>query len=175
MQNNNLQGELHPEYYRKSFENIKGSNVETPEPFSIGLIDEIINGSVIRVRKFYRPENTHRGKSVMTYQSDLNLIYWSEELVQIPFTKVIGKCYIAYGDGLGVPVNDWSRDGPHRFYFNQAYNLKTLTYEDVDNYAKKIGQPGKGKGITMEELFRWPLLFILRYKKNYSFKQETFF
>lgn len=82
----------------------------------------------------------------MTYQCDLNLIYWSDELMEIPFKKVIGKCYVAYGDGVVISINEWSRSGPHRFYFNQGYNAKTFAYEDVDNNAKKIGQPGKGKG-----------------------------
>lgn len=32
----------------------------------------------VRVAKFYRPENTHRG-AVASYQADMNRLYWSEE------------------------------------------------------------------------------------------------
>lgn len=33
---------------------------------------------MVKVAKFYRPENTHRGIGA-SFQADLNLIYWSEE------------------------------------------------------------------------------------------------
>lgn len=78
-----MDDDLYPEHYRKTSDNIKGSNSETPEPFCIGLIEEIRESSAskelkIKVRKFYRPENTHKG-SLLTYQHDLNLLYWSDE------------------------------------------------------------------------------------------------
>lgn len=140
---------LYPEYYRKNLESIKGSNLETPNPFCIGLIEEILDSKSdlkIKVRKFYRPENTHKGM-LLAYYQDLNLLYWSFEEVTLPFSKVHGKCYIAYGDGLNSSVKEWSEKGTHRFYFNQVYDPKTKTYSDtLPNEAKKIGLPGKGKG-----------------------------
>ena len=75
--------ELHPEYYRKTSDYIKGNNRECPETFRVGRIIGIFTrkGSEdikLRVRKFYRPENTHKGASAGD-QSDLNLLYWSSE------------------------------------------------------------------------------------------------
>jgi DNA (cytosine-5)-methyltransferase 1 len=80
--------DVYPEFYRKSSEHVKGSNVETPEPFCVGHIKTIFtktNNDLIaswdiwiRVNKFYRPENTHRGPS-LSQQVDLNMLYWSEE------------------------------------------------------------------------------------------------
>lgn len=81
MQKENVDEELYPEYYRKTSDNIKGSNLETPEPFCVGLIEEIIEHPAevkLRIRKFYRPENTHKGIS-LAYQRDLNFLYWSNE------------------------------------------------------------------------------------------------
>lgn len=33
---------------------------------------------IVKIAKFYRPENTHRGIGA-SFQADLNLLYWSEE------------------------------------------------------------------------------------------------
>lgn len=57
--------DLYPEYYRKSSDYIKGSNLDAPEPFRIGRIKEIFcskrsNGKPdtteikLRLYKFYR-------------------------------------------------------------------------------------------------------------------------
>lgn len=57
--------ELYPEYYRKSSDYIKGSNLDAPDPFRIGRIKEIYctrrsNGKAdmtevkLRLYKFYR-------------------------------------------------------------------------------------------------------------------------
>lgn len=57
--------ELYPEYYRKSSDYIKGSNLDAPEPYRLGRIKEIYcnkksNGKPnesdikLRVYKFYR-------------------------------------------------------------------------------------------------------------------------
>ncbi|KAK9745054.1 Cytosine specific DNA methyltransferase replication foci domain [Popillia japonica] len=141
--------DLYPEYYRKTSDLVKGSNMDTPEPFCIGLIEEIVEGSTkdikIKVRKFYRPENTHKGV-FSAYQQDLNFLYWSEEETVISFSSVISKCYIAYGDGLDIPVREWTTLGPHRFYFTQAYDAKSQSYVEVPPHAAKIGIPKKGKG-----------------------------
>ena len=55
--------DLYPEYYRKRG-NLKGSNVETPDPFQIAVIKSITDslGSVrLKIQLFHRPEDTHRG------------------------------------------------------------------------------------------------------------------
>lgn len=93
--------ELYPEFYRKSTDHVKGSNVETPEPFCVGHIKTIFIKSTdnvtafsdiwIRVNKLYRPENTHRGPS-LSQQVDLNMLYWSEEgkyCIALPCTPLI--------------------------------------------------------------------------------------
>lgn len=69
--------QLYPEHYRKRWDN---SEMEMLQPFCIGIIEEIQENPKlsIKVRKFYRPENTHKGV-ILWYQQDLNLLYWSDE------------------------------------------------------------------------------------------------
>lgn len=77
-----VDADVYPEYYRKAAS--EGGTVEKPQPFCVGLIEEIKSsgegskGLMIKVRKFYRPENTHKSV-LLSYQLDLNLLYWSEE------------------------------------------------------------------------------------------------
>lgn len=66
--------------------------------------------------------------------------------ITIPFGRVKGKCYLAFGEALNEPPSEWSQKGPNRFYFMQAYNSKSLEFFDVPAYAAKIGLTGKGTG-----------------------------
>ena len=80
--------ERYPEYYRKANDRVKGSNIDTPEPFDIGYILNMSSNYNIclmagtnlklRIKKLYRPENTHKGESLRE-TSDINMVYWSEE------------------------------------------------------------------------------------------------
>ncbi|KRT82621.1 hypothetical protein AMK59_4034 [Oryctes borbonicus] len=141
--------DVYSEYYRKTSDLVKGSNSDTPEPFCIGLIEEITQTSLkeikIKARKFYRPENTHKGV-FLAHQQDLNMLYWSGEEKMLPFSSVVGKCYIAYGDSLHIPPQEWTSLGPNRFYFSQGYDAVAHCYTDVPSHAAKIGIPKKGKG-----------------------------
>lgn len=79
--------EIYTEAYRK-VEAVRGSNENTPEPFRVARIisvfitkaDKMVGGDniMLRVAKFYRPENTHRGAKG-SHQLDLNLLYWTSE------------------------------------------------------------------------------------------------
>ncbi|KAK4878394.1 hypothetical protein RN001_010900 [Aquatica leii] len=146
-QENAIDHNLYPEYYRKRSENLKGSNLETPDPFCIGLIEDIqLSKNVeIKVRKFYRPENTREG-AFLSYRKDLNLVYWSDEVKTINFDRVTGKCYLACAQALDVPVHKWIENGPYRFHFTEGYDNKTHKFVDLPLSAVKIGSQGKGKG-----------------------------
>ncbi|XP_017882042.1 DNA (cytosine-5)-methyltransferase PliMCI-like [Ceratina calcarata] len=149
--------DMYPEYYRKSSDHVKGSNHDTPEPFHIGYINSIYaktkNQLVassdiwIRINKMYRPENTHKGLTLMQ-QVDLNMVYWSDEVCNVKFADVAGKCYLIYSDNLDQSVEEWTAAGPHRFYFTQAYDASEKTFVDPPYNATNIGKSevGKGKG-----------------------------
>uniref|UniRef100_A0A8C3AVK8 DNA (cytosine-5)-methyltransferase n=1 Tax=Cyclopterus lumpus TaxID=8103 RepID=A0A8C3AVK8_CYCLU len=148
--------DLYPEYYRKSSDYIKGSNLDAPEPFRIGRIKEIFchkrsNGKPdssevkLRLYKFYRPENTHKGVKA-SYHTDINQLYWSEEEVTVSMTELLGRCQVEYAEDLNESVLDYSSGGPDRFYFLEAYNAKSKSFEDPPNHARSVVRKGKGKG-----------------------------
>uniref|UniRef100_W5MKZ4 DNA (cytosine-5)-methyltransferase n=1 Tax=Lepisosteus oculatus TaxID=7918 RepID=W5MKZ4_LEPOC len=148
--------ELYPEYYRKSSDYIKGSNLDAPEPFRVGRIKEIFclkrsNGKPneteikLRLYKFYRPENTHKGPKA-GYHTDINMLYWSDEEVTVDCKDVQGRCTVEYGEDLIESVQEYSSAGPDRFYFLEAYNSKTKSFEDPPNHARSASHKGKGKG-----------------------------
>ncbi|XP_049981417.1 DNA (cytosine-5)-methyltransferase 1 isoform X4 [Alexandromys fortis] len=146
---------LYPEHYRKYSDYIKGSNLDAPEPYRIGRIKAIHcgkkNGKAneadikIRLNKFYRPENTHKSTSA-TYHSEINLLYWSDEEAVVDFSDVQGRCTVEYGEDLLESIQDYSQGGPDRFYFLEAYNAKSKSFEDPPNHARNPGNKGKGKG-----------------------------
>lgn len=152
--------ELYPEYYRLSNKNIKGSNVDTCEPFRVAAIisikvrskDEVSSGSAVdpsdvevRVRKFYRPENTHRGPAA-AHQAPLNLLYWSDEEATIKFSSVCGKCSVVYGENINCSANDYFQAGPYRFTFTEAYDSAAKQLVEPPRHTLAIGAPSKGKG-----------------------------
>ncbi|GLH01282.1 DNA (Cytosine-5)-methyltransferase PliMCI [Gryllus bimaculatus] len=147
--------DMYPEYYRKSDGPVKGSNEETPKPFSIGYVVAVVakgghefpmpNDIYLRVKKFYRPEDTHKGAS-LSYQADLNMLYWSDEEVDIILPDVVGTCYVVYGENIDEPIIEWTKRGPNRFYFNQAYNSMKQSFGEPPVQASLLGSQGKGKG-----------------------------
>lgn len=77
---------MYPELYRKAGDtNIKGCNEKTPGPFNIGYIVDVFTDESreknikLKLKKFYRPENTHLARKKAHLYKDLNLVYWSEE------------------------------------------------------------------------------------------------
>uniref|UniRef100_A0A8C3GW16 DNA (cytosine-5)-methyltransferase n=1 Tax=Corvus moneduloides TaxID=1196302 RepID=A0A8C3GW16_CORMO len=148
--------ELHPEHYRKYSEYIKGSNLDAPDPYRVGRIKSIFcslrsNGKPneadikLNIYKFYRPENTHKSMKA-SYHADINLLYWSDEEATVEFRAVQGRCSVVYGEDLPESIQDYSAGGPDRFYFLEAYNAKTKSFEDPPNHARSSGNKGKGKG-----------------------------
>uniref|UniRef100_A0A8D2KUZ8 DNA (cytosine-5)-methyltransferase n=1 Tax=Varanus komodoensis TaxID=61221 RepID=A0A8D2KUZ8_VARKO len=148
--------ELYPEHYRKYSEYIKGSNQDAPEPYRIGRIKAIFcnirsNGKPneaeikLRVYKLYRPENTHKSVKA-SYHADINLLYWSDEEATVEFKDVQGRCTVVYGEDLTENIQDYSASGSDRFYFLEAYNAKTKSFEDPPYHARSSGNKGKGKG-----------------------------
>uniref|UniRef100_A0A672RNF0 DNA (cytosine-5)-methyltransferase n=1 Tax=Sinocyclocheilus grahami TaxID=75366 RepID=A0A672RNF0_SINGR len=146
--------DLYPEYYRKSSDYIKGSNLDAPKPFRIGRIKEIFCNKrsdgkpdrmdpKLRLYKFYRPENTHKGPKG-AYHSDINQLYWSDEEVTVNMAEVLGRCQVEYAEDL---VESF-----YLFFFPisiitiYAYNAKTKSFEDPPNHARSAVHKGKGKG-----------------------------
>ncbi|XP_012254092.2 DNA (cytosine-5)-methyltransferase 1-like isoform X2 [Athalia rosae] len=147
--------DMYPEFYRKSSDHVKGSNFDTPEPFNIGHIssiyatttDKLVSSDEIwiTVTKLYRPENTHKLQQSVE-QADLNMLYWSREVRDLNFQKVVGKCYLMYSENLEQSIEEWSNSGANRFYFSQSYNIDEKNFEEPPPHTITIGKQSKGKG-----------------------------
>ncbi|KAK1128077.1 hypothetical protein K0M31_003562 [Melipona bicolor] len=141
----NVDEDMYPEYYKKIFCN----NVKVHDPFCIGYINQIytITNDVlispydifIKVNKLYRPENTHKNFTLVE-QADINMVYWSDEAYDIEFLEVIEKCYLTYFGNLNQTVEEWSAEGPNRFYFNEAYNAEKEMFYKPPYHATCIGK-----------------------------------
>ncbi|GFS20276.1 DNA (cytosine-5)-methyltransferase [Elysia marginata] len=148
---------LYPEAYRKS-EYVKGSNDKCPEPFRVVRIMEIfvkktavkqdeidIKDIKLKLAKFYRTENTHKGSQAL-YFTDLNKLYWSDEQVTLNFSQLEGKCTVIYQDNLNQSIDSFFLGGADRFYFSEAYSADTREFEEPPYHARLMGGKGKSKG-----------------------------
>uniref|UniRef100_A0A672RP14 DNA (cytosine-5)-methyltransferase n=1 Tax=Sinocyclocheilus grahami TaxID=75366 RepID=A0A672RP14_SINGR len=143
--------DLYPEYYRKSSDYIKGSNLDAPKPFRIGRIKEIFCNKrsdgkpdrmdpKLRLYKFYRPENTHKGPKG-AYHSDINQLYWSDEEVTVNMAEVLGRCQVEYAEDLvETPLLCWI------LYISQTTGISETNWAiemwDPAAQAFRLNNPG---------------------------------
>jgi len=135
---------LYPEYYRKTEQShCKGSNEKTPDPFEIAEILAVyVYGKDIKnvklvVRRMYRAEQIP-----LENNTDMNMLYWSDEEFRIFHTDIQGKCFVSYIENIQDSLR-WSSEGPNRFYFSQKYDFVTgslLQGHRLSNDAKLTGQ-----------------------------------
>ncbi|GIZ05326.1 hypothetical protein CEXT_541021 [Caerostris extrusa] len=142
--------DMYPELYRRKNEYVKGSNIDVPEPFKIGYIVNIFqttkksSSPKVTLKMFYRPQDTHKKDHLSQYELDLNLLYYSNEEITVDFCKIMGKCYVVYSENLTESVEDYTKKGPHRFYFNESYDRISKSFEDPPTIAQRMGRIGKG-------------------------------
>ncbi|XP_059051401.1 DNA (cytosine-5)-methyltransferase PliMCI-like [Achroia grisella] len=146
--------DIYPEYYRKSDNNLRGSNIDTGEPFCVGYIAAVMAGGdgplivpqdiYLKVNVLYRPENT---TTRFPQHEDLNLVYWSDEIREVPFSAVVGPCHLIYEQNIpqNCTLQDWLEADPIRFYFRMAFNKESGQFIDIPQHAMSIGRIDKGK------------------------------
>ncbi|KAM3965336.1 DNA cytosine-5 methyltransferase [Aphomia sociella] len=146
--------DVYPEYYRKSDSNLRGSNLDTGEPFCIGYIAAVTaagEGPLIvpqdiylKVNVLYRPENT---TARFPQHEDLNVVYWSDEIREVAFSAVVGPCHLIYEQNVpqNYSLQDWLEADPNRFYFRMAFNKQSSQFTDVPQNAMSVGRSDKGK------------------------------
>ncbi|XP_026327114.1 DNA (cytosine-5)-methyltransferase 1-like isoform X3 [Hyposmocoma kahamanoa] len=145
---------IYPEYYRKSDNNLRGSNIDTEEPFCVGYIAAVTakgEGQLIapqdiylKVNVLYRPENT---TSKYPQHEDLNILYWTDEIREVPFSAVVGTTQIIYEKNIPDQnsIHEWLEKDPTRFYFRMAFDKRSGEFVDVPHHATCIGRIDKGK------------------------------
>ncbi|XP_077290001.1 DNA (cytosine-5)-methyltransferase 1-like [Arctopsyche grandis] len=180
---NKVDETVYTEHYRKTDITLRGSNVDTVEPYRVGYISAVLargdspivspQDIFLKVNIMYRPENTLKPDP---YRDDLNLVYWSDDQKEIAFSNVVGPCTLMYADNIpkNISHSEWSSVDFSRFYFKEAYNKNTKTFHKVSEYASKVGfveskpvkAKGKGKGKSSKtdgsthEIRRTPLRML---------------
>ena len=150
----NYDEDEYPEKYRKT-ETIKGSNLDTPEPFCIGYVTGISCAGIVskkmsaddvrlRLVKLYRPGNTHFGVEG-AFRGDWNLVYWSSEIVTVELSRAVSKCVLVCSTAIDEPIEEFVRKGPNRFYFNKTYNAATKSFEELPPEAESVGVVRRSK------------------------------
>jgi len=134
---------LYPEDWRKP-DIYKGDHVETFDPFQVVRLEEVREkDGYVRVRKLYRPHDTHmsvreaRGKPY-TY------LYWSEEIGRLytpakaaqkdkpSMEAVVGRAWVkAKQGGTAEDLQDWTDEGEDRFFISQSYNADTKSFSPL--------------------------------------------
>ena len=128
---------------------------------------------MVPLRKLYRPENTVQGeRDLLTLRSDINEVFWSEDLEVIPAKWVEGKCIVRPKQVLSVDPVQWHEAGNFRFYFEKRYDSRSQSFHDLEgDVIKKFSNPSR----YPEEEGRHPevRLFIfslsLDQRRNYVF------
>ena len=124
---------LYPEDWRKP-DVYKGDHIDTFDPFQVvSRLEEVRErDGYVRVRKLYRPHDTHmsvreaRGKAYTK-------LYWSEEIGRLytpvkaaqrdrpSMEAVVGKAWVkAKSGGDGEDLQDWTDEGEDRFFVCQS-------------------------------------------------------
>lgn len=69
-------------------------------------------------------------------------------------------------ENLDVTESEWVASGPDRFYFNQAYDAETQSFEDLPLKAAFVGSKGKVGVIycsILSLLLLFPYYFVLKW------------
>ena len=99
----------------------------------------------LSVSRLYRPADTHLGIEA-DFLSDWNMVYWTSEIRRVSLAKVVDKCVLVCSTAIDQPIEEFTRQGPYRFYFDKAYNPSTKEFEALPSEAERIGSSSKGKG-----------------------------
>ena len=138
---------LYPEDWRKP-EVYKGDHVDTFDPFQVVRLEEVREKEgYVRVRKLYRPHDTHmslkeaRGKAY-------TVLYWSEEIGRLytplkagkmnkpSMETVVDKAWVKASHGnVGEELQDWTDGGEDRFFISESYNAHTKTFTPLYKLA----------------------------------------
>ena len=146
----------YPEACRKTAY-VKGSNEACPDPLRIARIVAIYSkgGSLgdqkasplkLRIAKFYRPENTHRGAAA-AYESNFNLVYWSNEETVVEAADIVDKCHVKFvQDPDNFDVDEFLLRTDDAFYFTSVYNAETEEVEPMSRLPVGIGRGASVNG-----------------------------
>jgi len=125
---------IYPEHWRKKDEY---EEEETWDPFQVVRLEEIVKErqeTCIRVRKLYRPHDTHMKHEVARTKA-YSCLYWTEEIARmhlpenakrtnkVSMESIVDIAYVkGQIGGDSEELIDWSDAGEDRFFISEAYN-----------------------------------------------------
>ena len=137
---------VYPEHWRKRDE-YEGDHHDTWDPFQIVRLEQIVNKNdvYLRVRKLYRPHDTHLVHEEARTKA-YTCLYWTEEIARMHPTEVAkrtGKVSMesivapawvkGQSDGDVEKLIEWTDDGEDRFFISEAYNSDIKRFTTIDN------------------------------------------
>ena len=143
----------------------KGDHIDTFDPFQVVRLEKVREkDGYVRVRKLYRPHDTHmsvreaRGKAYTK-------LYWSEEIGRLytpakaaqrdrpSMEAVVGKAWVkATSGGDGEDLQDWTDEGEDRFFICQSYDAQSKTFSPL--YKAAVDAVNR-------TLSRWPTTSLI--------------
>eukprot|EP00092_Neocalanus_flemingeri_P000044 GFUD01000045.1.p1 GENE.GFUD01000045.1~~GFUD01000045.1.p1 ORF type:complete len:874 (+),score=224.36 GFUD01000045.1:3-2624(+) len=145
-----------PEHWRKK-ETYEGDHYDTWDPLQVVRLEQIVQekqNTFLRVRKLYRPHDTH-----LTHEQartkPYTCLYWTGEIARMHLPEiarrnnkvsveaVVGMAWVTSHQGSNSDkVVDWTDEGEDRFFISEVYNSDTRTFSplpsDIDSELKSI-------------------------------------
>ena len=147
-----VDSKMYPEHWRKPAA-YESDHVDTWQPFQVVRLEQVVKTRsefFIRVRKLYRPHDTHLShKEART--KPYSLLHWSEEIVRmyprevaarnstISLDEIVGNCYVKPLENISEK-NDlikWTDQGEDRFFVDKMYNADKKTFELLQSHVIK--------------------------------------
>ena len=131
----NVDPKMYPEHWRKP-DVYEGDHHDTWDPFQVVRLEEIVKDGphvYIRVRKLYRPEDTHLNNEEARAQP-LTALYWSNEIARIhdvefavrnkkiSMEEVVGPCHVTTVQNDEEETIAWTDGGEDRFFISSCYD-----------------------------------------------------
>nr|XP_037285685.1 DNA (cytosine-5)-methyltransferase 1-like [Rhipicephalus microplus] len=148
----------HPSKKQASPKSMDTSNGKGHEPFQVACILSIVasktsrnqNTATFRVRKFYRPEDTHLDKGACRKES-LNVLYYTKEEMDVCLRDVCGKAKVVFSkrNRLDCP-GIWAVGDV--FVFSKMYDSASKKFFDVPPKDQLLGREKIGEKMSRPRL-----------------------
>ena len=137
----NVDPKMYPEHWRKP-DVFEGDHHDTWDPFQCVRLEEIVverSHTYLRVRKLYRPEDTHLDTEEARARP-LTVLYWSNETARIhdveyanrnkkvSMEDVVGPCHVTTLMGDLEETINWTDAGEDRFFVSEMYDANTREF-----------------------------------------------
>ena len=141
-----VDAKLYPEHWRKKDE-YEGDHCDTWDPFQVVRLEQIVQEKqevFLRVRKMYRPHDTHMVHEVARTKA-YSCLYWTGEIARmhlpecakrtdnVSMETVVGCAWVKGQQGGDVEkLVEWTDEGEDRFFVSEIYNSVTRTFSPLE-------------------------------------------